>query len=121
MSSQKKTHKLNIFGIYQTDECVTQEKFRCPKSLGASESLGAPEARTPFCLGQLGEGGEQQGGPRPLVPCHMRSLGTSSAPILEFQNETKRTQGDKQGTNPFEAIRCCLSSKWFHNQLRYGS
>ena len=46
-----------FFGIYQTDECVTQEKFRCPKSLGASESLGAPEARTPFCLGQLGEGG----------------------------------------------------------------
>ena len=92
-----------------------------PKSLGASESLGAPEARTPFCLGQLGEGGEQQGGPRPLVPCHMRSLGTSSAPILEFQNETKRTQDNKQGTNPFDAIRCCLSSKWFHNQLENGS
>ena len=56
MSSQKK-HLNYFFGIYQTDECVTQEKFRCPKSLGASESLDAPEARTPFCLGQLGEGG----------------------------------------------------------------
>ena len=64
-----------------------------PKSLGASESLGAPEARTPFCLGQLGEGGEQQGGPRPLVPCHMGSLGPSSAPILEVSKRNEKNAG----------------------------